>query len=37
MSDKQALEWLIEKLQTYLVMSEQDITELLIQLEEKRK
>ena len=37
MSDKNILNWLIEKLQTYEVMSQEDITELLLKVEEKRK
>ena len=37
MSDKQLLNWLIEQLQTYEVMSLQDIADLLLQVEEKRK
>jgi len=37
MSDKQLLNWLIEQLQTYEVMSLQDIADLLLKVEEKRK
>ena len=37
MNDTEILNYLIERLQTYLVMSEQDITDLLIEIEEKRK
>ncbi len=37
MSDKQLLNWLIEQLQTYEVMSLQDIADLLLEVEEKRK
>ena len=37
MNDTEILNYLIEKLQKYLVMSEQDITDLLIEIEEKRK
>ena len=37
MSDTQILNWLIEQLQTYEVMSQEDITELLLKVEEKRK
>tara|TARA_R100000742_G_C4270052_1_gene88680 strand:- start:1378 stop:1500 length:123 start_codon:yes stop_codon:yes gene_type:complete len=33
MSDSKLLDWLVEKLQTYSVMSEEDITELLLELE----
>jgi hypothetical protein len=37
MNDTEILNYLIERLQKYLVMSEQDITDLLIEIEEKRK
>tara|TARA_R100000278_G_C5415002_1_gene144566 strand:+ start:613 stop:726 length:114 start_codon:yes stop_codon:yes gene_type:complete len=37
MSDTKILNWLIEQLQTYEVMSEEDIAELLLRVEEKRK
>ena len=37
MNDTKILNYLIERLQKYLVMSEQDITDLLIEIEEKRK
>ena len=37
MNDTEILNYLIESLQKYLVMSEQDITDLLIEIEEKRK
>ena len=37
MNDTEILIYLIERLQKYLVMSEQDITDLLIEIEEKRK
>jgi hypothetical protein len=33
MNDSKLLDWLVEKLQTYSVMSEEDITELLLELE----
>ncbi len=36
MSDTQILNWLIEQLQTYEVMTLQDITDLLLKVEEKR-
>jgi len=37
MSDKEILNWLIEQLETYSVMSQEDIAELLLRVEEKRK
>lgn len=37
MNDTKILNWLIEQLQTYEVMSEEDIAELLLRVEEKRK
>tara|TARA_B100000214_G_C23960406_1_gene624960 strand:- start:1522 stop:1635 length:114 start_codon:yes stop_codon:yes gene_type:complete len=37
MNDTEILNYLLERLQKYLVMSEQDITDLLIEIEEKRK
>jgi hypothetical protein len=37
MSDTKILNWLIEQLQSYSVMSEKDIAELLLRVEEKRK
>lgn len=37
MTDTQLLNWLIEQLQTYEVMSLQDIADLLLKVEEKRK
>mgnify|MGYP003110858209 CR=1 FL=1 len=37
MNDTEILNWLIEQLQTYEVMSLQDIADLLLKVEEKRK
>ena len=37
MNDTKILNWLIEQLQTYEVMLEEDIAELLLRVEEKRK
>ena len=36
MRDTQILNWLIEQLQTYEVMTLQDITDLLLKVEENR-
>ena len=36
MSDTQILNWFIEQLQTYEVMTFQDITDVLLKVEEKR-
>lgn len=37
MNDTEILNWLIEQLQEYEVMSQEDITELLLEVEDKRK
>ena len=37
MNDTEILNWLIEQLQEYEVMSQEDITELLLEVENKRK
>ena len=37
MNDTEILNWLIEQLETYEVMSLQDIVDLLLKVEEKRK
>tara|TARA_R100000329_G_scaffold151046_2_gene145671 strand:+ start:543 stop:665 length:123 start_codon:yes stop_codon:yes gene_type:complete len=36
-NDTEILNWLIEQLQEYEVMSQEDITELLLEVEDKRK
>lgn len=36
MNDSEILNWLIEQLQEYEVMSQEDITELLIKVEAKK-
>ena len=36
-NDTEILNWLIEQLQEYEVMSQEDITELLLKVEDKRK